>query len=40
MDCSEAIKLFESLTKESVIQISRCGVGISNYVFIVSTAIE
>ncbi len=36
MNCSEAIKLFESLTKESVIQVSRCGVGIAYQKYLIS----
>lgn len=40
MDRKEAIILFENITKKSVIRIERCGVGIANYVFIVSTATE
>lgn len=40
MDCKEAIIIFESSTKTSVVQIERCSVGIANYVFIVSTATE
>ncbi len=40
MDCKEAIAIFENDTKRSVVQIERCGVGIANYVFIVSTAAE
>ncbi len=38
MDCKEAITIFENDTKRSVVRIKRCGVGIVNYVFIVSTA--
>lgn len=38
MDCKDAIIIFESNTKRNVVQIERCGVGIANYVFIVSTA--
>ena len=40
MDCKKAVILFESATKKMVVQIERCGVGIANYVFIVSTAAE
>ena len=40
MDCKEAITLFENAAKKRVVQIERCGVGIANYVFIVSTATE
>lgn len=40
MDCKEAIVIFENNTKKSVIQIERCGIGIANYVFIVSTESE
>lgn len=40
MDYKEAIIIFENNTKRSVVQIERCGVGIANYVFIVSTATE
>lgn len=40
MDCKEAITIFESDTKRSVVQIERCSTGIANYVFIVSTATE
>lgn len=40
MDCREAITIFESVTKRSVARIERCGTGIANYVFIVSTAAE
>ncbi len=40
MDCKEAITIFENDTKRSVVRIERCGVGIANYVFIVSTAAE
>lgn len=40
MDSQEAIKIFESNTKQNVVQIERCGVGIANYVFIVSTETE
>lgn len=40
MDYREAIIIFESSTKKSVVQIERCSVGIANYVFIVSTAAE
>jgi len=38
MDCKDAIIIFESNTKRSVVQIERCSAGIANYVFIVSTA--
>lgn len=40
MDCKEAITIFENDTKRNVVQIERCGVGIGNYVFIVSTATD
>lgn len=40
MDYKDAIIIFENNTKRSVVQIERCGVGIANYVFIVSTATE
>lgn len=40
MDCKEAILVFENNMKMRVVQIERCGVGIANYVFIVSTASE
>lgn len=40
MDSKEAMILFENNTKKSVVQIERCGVGIANYVFIVSTETE
>ena len=40
MDCKDAIAIFESSTKKSVAHIKRCGIGIANYVFIVSTANE
>ncbi len=40
MDCKDAIVIFENDTKRRVIQIERCGVGIANYVFIVSTETE
>ena len=40
MDCNEAITLFEYAAKKRVAHIERCGVGIANYVFIVSTAAE
>lgn len=40
MDNKEAIIIFENNTKKHVVQIERCGVGIANYVFIVSTAVE
>lgn len=40
MDCAEAIFIFENNMKMRVVQIERCGVGIANYVFIVSTASE
>lgn len=40
VDHKEAILLFEMITKKSVVQIERCSIGIANYVFIVSTAIE
>ena len=40
MDYKEAIIIFETDTKKSVVQIERCSVGIANYVFIVSTATE
>lgn len=36
MDCKEAIRLFEDQTGCSADHIERCGVGIANYVFIVS----
>lgn len=38
MECEEAIALFEDSTRTGVVQIERCGVGIANYVFLVSTA--
>lgn len=38
MECKEAVILFESVTKMRVAQMERCGVGIGNYVFTVSTA--
>lgn len=37
MEYEEAIILFERSSKRNVVQIERCGVGIANYVFIVST---
>lgn len=40
MDCKEASIIFESGTKQNVIQIERCSVGIANYVFIISTVTE
>ena len=40
MDYKDAIAIFENNIKRSVVQIERCGVGIANYVFIVSTANE
>lgn len=40
MECKEAAALFENSTQKSVVQIKRCGTGIGNYVFIVSTADE
>ncbi|MBD5149061.1 MAG: aminoglycoside phosphotransferase family protein [Oscillibacter sp.] len=40
MDGKEAIILFENAAKKRAVQIERCGVGIANYVFIVSTAAE
>lgn len=40
MDSKEAMILFENNTKKGVVQIERCGVGIANYVFIVSTETE
>ena len=40
MDYKDAIIIFEDSTKRSVVQIERCGVGIANYVFVVSTANE
>lgn len=40
MDNKEAIIIFENNTKKHVVQIERCGVGIANYVFIVSTIVE
>lgn len=40
MNCKEATTIFENITKKSVVQIERCGVGIANYVFAVSTAAE
>ncbi|MCM1047844.1 MAG: aminoglycoside phosphotransferase family protein [Clostridiales bacterium] len=40
MNYKEAITIFENDTKKSVVQIERCGTGIANYVFIVSTATE
>ena len=40
MDCKEAMILFENAAKKRAVQIERCGVGIANYVFIVSTAAE
>ena len=38
MECREAKALFEDVTKGRALQIERCGTGIANYVFIVSTA--
>lgn len=40
MDYKEAIQLFEETTKKTVVQIERCGIGIANYVFLVSTEAE
>lgn len=40
MDCREAAAIFESTAKKSVIHIERCGVGVGNYVFMVSTQTE
>ena len=40
MDYKDAISIFESNIKRSVVQIERCSVGIANYVFIVSTVTE
>lgn len=40
VDHKEAMLLFEKITKKSVVQIERCSIGIANYVFMVSTAIE
>lgn len=40
MDCKEAANLFKNSTKIEVTQIERCGVGIANYVFIVTVAAE
>ncbi len=40
MDCKEAMTIFENDIKRSVVRIERCGVGIANYVFIVSTAAD
>lgn len=40
MNCRDAMIIFENNTKKKAIQIERCGVGIANYVFIVSTAAE
>lgn len=40
MNDKEAIAIFENVTKKSVIQIKRCGVGIANYVFLVATETE
>lgn len=40
MECREAITIFENSAKTSVVQIERCGVGIANDVFLVSTASE
>lgn len=37
MDCEEAVVIFESVTKKDVTQITRCSVGLANFVFIVST---
>lgn len=37
MDCKRAAILFEESTRMSVLQIERCGVGIANYVFIITT---
>lgn len=39
MDCKEAVILFEKNTQTRVLQIERCGTGIANYVFIVTTAV-
>ncbi len=38
MDCKEAIIAFEHCTQKNVVEIERCGVGIANCVFIVTTA--
>lgn len=38
MNYKEATILFENSTKQRVVQIERCSVGLANYVFIVSTA--
>lgn len=40
MNCKEAANLFENSTKIEVTQIERCGVGIANYVFIVTAVAE
>lgn len=40
MNCEEAAAIFEKHIGKRVVQIERCGVGIANYVFIVSTAAE
>lgn len=40
MNCEEAAVIFEKQIGKRVVQIERCGVGIANYVFIVSTAAE
>jgi len=40
MDCKEAIVIFENATKRSAVHAERCGVGLGNYVFIISTVNE
>ncbi len=40
MDSKEAVIIVECNTKKKVVHIERCGVGIANYVFVVSTATE
>lgn len=40
MEDKEATAIFENSTKKRVAHIERCGVGIGNYVFLVSTAAE
>ena len=40
MNCNEAIMIFENAAKRKAARIERCGVGIANYVFIVSTETE
>lgn len=40
MDAKDVITIFENNIKKSVVKIERCGVGIANYVFIISTADE